>query len=46
MIFDGKKEIRLAAVQGLINFAEFTEGIDHLLESSKILKDFVGKLIE
>ena len=33
MIFDGKSEIRLATVQGLINFAEFGEGIDHLLES-------------
>lgn len=45
MIFDGKDQIRLAAVQGLINFAEFSEGIDHLLESPKILKDLVGKLI-
>ena len=46
MLYDEKNYIRLSAIVGLINFGEFTEGIDHLLESERILKDLVGKLIE
>lgn len=45
MIHDSEKSIRFSATKGLINFAEFTEGIDVLLESNKILKDLVDKLI-
>ena len=45
MIHDSEKLIRFSATKGLINFAEFTEGIDVLLESNKILKDLVDKLI-
>ena len=46
MLYDEKSYIRLSAIVGLTNFGEFTEGIDHLLESERILKDLVGKLIE
>lgn len=45
MIHDQEKTIRYSATVGLINFAEFTEGIDVLLESQIILKELVDKLI-
>lgn len=32
--------------EGLIDFAEFTEGIDCILDKDKILIDLVDKLIE
>lgn len=45
MIHDPEKSIRFSATKGLICFAEFTEGIDVVLESNKILKDLVDKLL-
>jgi hypothetical protein len=45
MIHDPEKSIRFSATKGLICFTEFTEGIDVILESNKILKDLVDKLL-
>ena len=46
MIDDDDKEVRQSATEGLISFAEFTEGIDVILDKKKILPHLVNKLIE
>ena len=45
MIDNPEQTVRKAATEGLLNFAEFTEGIDTILEKEKILPHLVDKLI-
>lgn len=45
LIHDELPIVKSEVYDGLIDFAEYTEGIEHILEKNSILTDLVDKLI-